>query len=124
MSRQSGEGKLGCVVTLALMVVFLFICFRSIPVLIDKMDFEDQLERIASEGGSRGLDADVVRSQIAELVRNKQFETTPESIQVMKSAGKGGDLRISVNYWRTVSFVVYTYTFRFRSEAKSFIGTL
>jgi hypothetical protein len=124
MTRQTGEGKLGCLVTLALLIVFGFVCFRSIPVLIDKLDFEDQLERIASEGGARGWDPEVVRVQVADLVKNKEFLTTPEDLQVFRSAGRGGDLRINVNYWRTVDFAVYTYTFRFRAEVKSFVGAL
>jgi hypothetical protein len=124
MSNQTGEGKLGCLVTVGLVIVFGFVCFRSIPVLLDKLDFEDQLERIVSEAGSRNWDADVVRAQVIELIKNKDFTYKPEELHVMKSVGRGGDLQISVNYWREVSFVVYIYTFRFHSEVKSFVGAL
>jgi len=124
MTRESGEGKLGCLVTLVLLVAVGLICFRTIPVLIDKMDFEDQLDRIASEAGARGWDAEAVRHQVTEVARNKEFETTPEDLQVRKSGGRGGDLRIRIRYWRDVNFVGYVYTFRFQAEAKSFVGTL
>ncbi len=124
MTKQTGEGKLGCLVTVVLLVVFGFICLKSIPVLLDKMDFEDQLERIVSEAGSRGWDAEVVRRQVTELIKNKEFSSTPENLYVMKSVGRGGDLRITVNYWRSVNFLGYVYTFRFRSEVKSFVGAL
>ncbi len=124
MTRETGEGKLGCLVSLALLVVFGFICFRTIPVFLDKMDFEDQLERIASEAGARAWDPDVVKHQVEELARNKEFTTTPEDLQVLRSGGRGGDLRININYWRSVDFVGYIYTFRFRAEIKSFVGAL
>jgi len=124
MTKQTGEGKLGCLVTIVLLVAFGFICFRSVPVLLDKMDFEDQLERIASEAGARAWDPEVVKAQITELAKNKQFDTTPEELQVLRSGGRGGDLRIAINYSRTVNFVGYIYTFRFHSDVKSFVGAL
>jgi len=124
MSSQSGEGKFGCFVTVVLLVVFGLVCFKTIPVFLDKLDLEDQLERIVSEAGSRGWDADVVRTQVVDLLKNKEFETTPDDLQVMRTVGRGGDFRINVNYWRTVNFVGYVYTFRFRAEVKSFVGRL
>jgi hypothetical protein len=124
MTSQAGEGKLGCLVTIVLLAAFGLICFRTIPVYLDKLDFEDQLERIVSEAGSRGWDPDVVRAQVADLIKNKEFQATPEDLQVMRGAGRGGDFRINVTYSRTVNFVGYEHTFRFRSEVKSFVGTL
>jgi len=124
MTRQAGEGKLGCLVSLVLLLVFGLVAVRSIPVLLDKMDFEDQLERIASEAGARAWDPEVVRAQVTELVKNKEFNSAPEDLVVLRSGGRGGDLRININYWREVNFVGYVYTFRFRSEVTSFVGAL
>ncbi len=124
MTRQTGEGKLGCLVTLVLLVAVGFVLFRTIPVLIDKMDFEDQLDRIVSEAGARNWDAERVRSQVVEVAKNKEFSFNPDELIVRRSGGRGGDLRIKISYWRPVNFVGYIYTFRFEADVKSFVGTL
>ncbi|HXK62079.1 MAG TPA: hypothetical protein PLP42_19510 [Acidobacteriota bacterium] len=124
MRAQRGEGRFGCVVTLLLLFVFGLACFRCLPVFLDKMDFEDQLERIASEGGSRGWDAESVKHQIRELAKVKQFEMAPEDLRVLTTGRPGGELRIDVKYSRTVDLAGYSYTFRFHTQAKSFVGTL
>lgn len=124
MSRESGEGKLGCFVTLVLLIVFGFVCFRSVPVLLDKLDFEDQIDRIVSEAGARGWDGDSIRVQVNDLLKNKGFDATPENVNIIRGAGRGGDIRINVKYSRTVDYLVYTYTFHFEKDAKSFVGTL
>ncbi|RPI26317.1 MAG: hypothetical protein EHM61_12055 [Acidobacteria bacterium] len=124
MRRESGEGKAGCLLTLLVLIVFGFVCFRTIPVMIDKMDFEDQVERLVSEGGARGWDAESVKTQINDLIRNKQFTAVPEDVKVIGSLGRGGELRVDVKYSRTVDFAGYPYTFNFHTQAKSFVGAL
>lgn len=116
---------MGCLVVTVLLILVGVVLYHTIPVFLDKVDFEDQLERIASEGGARNWDTDSVRAQVVELARIKDFDTSPESIRVNKRGrGAGGEIRIDVRYWRTVNFARYNYTFRFESRAKSFVGTL
>lgn len=124
MSRESGEGKFGCFVTLVLLLVFGLICFRTVPVMMDKLDFEDQIDRLISEAGARGWDVEAIRVQVYDLLKNKQFEAPPEDVKILRNSGRGGDIRIIVKYSRQVDYLGYTHTFRFEKDAKSFVGTL
>jgi len=127
MRGQRGEGKAGCLVFIALAILAGYIFAKTVPVYLDKMDFEDELKRVASEGGARNWTSDIVFERVMNLAKAKEFDTQKEQIRVVKTGGDkaGGEIRIDVKYQRTVDFSgYYTYTFKFHSRVSSFVGTL
>ena len=127
MRGQRGEGKVGCLVMIAIAIVAGFVFYKTAPVYLDKMDYEDELTRIASEGGARNWAPELVLERVVELSKAKEFEVQKDQIRVVKTGGNrpGGELRIDVPYQRTVDFSgYYTYTFRFHSKISSFVGAL
>jgi hypothetical protein len=125
MRTERGEGRVGCLLMIAVLIAAGFITYRIVPVYLDKIDFEDQLARIASEGGARNWQAEAVQLQVLELARIKDFAVSRESIRVAKAgSGGAGQLRIDVQFQRTVDFAGYDYTFKFESKVKSFVGSL
>jgi hypothetical protein len=125
MRAERGEGKVGCLLMIAVFVVATFLLYQITPVYLDKIDFEEQLGRIASEGGARNWEVDKVKAQVLDLARIKDFDVSREGVLIRKSGSSGaGELRIDVQYWRRVDLAGYHYTFKFESKVKSFVGAL
>jgi hypothetical protein len=127
MRGQRGEGKVGCLIMIAIAVVVGFILAKTIPVYLDKLDFEDQLEKVASEAGARNYPVETIQERVIELCKVKEFDASKEDIHVEKTGGNrpGGEVRIDIKYQRTVDYSgYYTYTFQFHSRVSSFVGAL
>ena len=126
MRGQRGESRIGCLIMVAIAILAGYVFAKTIPVYLDKLDYVDQLKRIAAESGARAMDADQVKERVIELTRQKDFEAGKDDIKVNRTAVKaGGEIRIAVKYQRTVDFSgYYQYTFKFETKVSSFVGAL
>ncbi|MFQ5738925.1 MAG: hypothetical protein ACE5JX_07905 [Acidobacteriota bacterium] len=124
--KERGEGKLGCLVLLILMVSFAYICIQTVPVYLDKINFEEGLARMVSKAGVNNWPNTTITAHINALARVKDFEITPYDVTITRPERfqVNPEIRIEVNYRRPVEFPGYTYTFHFRSKVSSFVGRL
>ncbi len=126
LKGQRGEGKFGCLVVLLLLAIFVFICLKTVPVYLDKLDFEDGLSRIASRAGAEAAKPKLVVERVLALAAGKEFEVTEDDVTVQQIAkfGPAPEIKISVTFRRTVKFPGFDYTFHFESTVSSFVGRL
>lgn len=124
---ERGAGRLGCLITLLLAIVFGYASLKIIPVYVDRMDFSDEIASLASRAGAGGgsYSDEKIVSDVLQTGRYKGFEIRESDIKVQRSSRvAGGELRIEVKYSKTVEFPGYTYVFRFDSKASSVVGSL
>lgn len=125
-NRSEGEGRAGCLLVALLMVAFVYLAFLSVPVYLDKMDFEEDLGRIASRAGAENWSNQVIEEKVLSLARVRDFQVLPEDIRVQRNLPfqEARSLRLEVNFRRVIDFPGYSHSFEFNSKAASFIGRL
>lgn len=124
--NQRGSGKLGCLMMALIAIVFVFISYRVIPVYLDKVAFEDDIDRIVSKAGASNMSDHAIREQIEQSANVRGFQVGPEDIRIARSSPFHAvpELQIEVYYARVVEFPGYIHTFRFDKQVSTFIGRL
>ncbi len=125
-SSQKGEGKVGCLLFLLLLACFVFLSVRTVPVYLDKMDFEESMARIASQAGVDNWPDAVIVERVRASARANGFEVKLEDIKVVRAQKYTPvpEIRIEVDYRRPVALPGYTHMFSFQSRVSSFVGRL
>ena len=107
--RERGEGRLGCLVGVILLLLAALIAYKMIPVKVKAADLRDAIEdeaRSAGQHSDKQIAAAILqRAQILEL------PVTEESIQIDRAANS---IKIDVQYTVPVEFPGYTHQWKFR----------
>lgn len=109
-----------------LTAVFLFISFKTLPVYLAKLNFEDGLARIASRAGVESATDAVIQTRVQALADGSNFEVTPEDVTIQRTSkfSSTPEITIRVVFRRKVEFPGYTHVFHFESKVSSFVGRL
>lgn len=110
--RERGEGKVGCIVSLAVLVITGAVGLKVVPVFYSNNALKDAALRKAEAAGGRELEA--VTKEIISEARNLEIAeaTRPGAITVSKRGGgaDGGTITVNLRYTRSVDlFGVYTW---------------
>ena len=109
--RQKGEGQVGCLIGLVLLLAAGLVAYKMIPVKVKAAELRGT---VADEAKSAGQHND---KQIKEsiLSRAKQLELPVTDSDVFVER-KSSMIRIEVNYVVPVEFPGYTYQWHFRHK--------
>lgn len=126
MMSQRGSGRLGCLVVILLLGTFFFSSYKIGPVLLYKVNFQDDLERIVSRAGAENWSDRAIIEHILAAGRVETFELTPDDIEIQRASRfeQAGRLRVRVIYRRPVELPGYVYIMHFKSESEGLIGRL
>lgn len=109
--RQRGEGKIGCIVTLLVLVILGAAAFQVVPVLFSNNDFLSSVENIA--GRAAIIPQATIEAQINQKARelNIPEALAPGAIVVTKSGDhQMGTCTVRLKYTRKIDFYgVFTY---------------
>ena len=116
VSKQRGDTNLGCLVLILLVAILGYLCYRIIPVYMERDGFHDALLTIARWENRR------IISQVMQLGENRNFTVEQKDIQVQHIRGRP-EVVLVVNFSRTEEFPGgYVYKFYFRSVAPGSLG--
>ena len=121
-SRQQGEGRLGCVLILALGILFGFFSFKVVPVYIDGMNFDEDLAREASRAGANFWQDEKIQEDVRKMANFRGLKLESE-VQIARSPSSPPELRLQVRYSRSVAFPGYTHVFQFNTRVSSLVGS-
>ncbi|MEE8460937.1 MAG: hypothetical protein V3S50_02295 [Acidobacteriota bacterium] len=122
MSRERGETKLGCLVLIVLVAMLGYLCYRVIPVYLERDGFHDSLLTIAGRATLQGWVNRRIINRVLQLGVDSNFTVEQKDIQVQHIRGRP-EVVLVVNYSRTVEFPGgYVYKFYFRSVAPGSLG--
>lgn len=106
---QRGEGKLGCILTLLMIVVGGGIIFKVAPVYYANMELIDKADLVATMGSRVSAEQveSEMRAKAKELELNEALK--PGAIKVTKTiTGDAGVCKITLKYTRKVDLYGFT----------------
>jgi len=122
VSRERGETKLGCLVLIVLVAILGYLCYRVIPVYLERDGFHDSLLTIAGRATLQGWGNRRIVNRVLQLGVDNNFTVEQKDIQVQHIRGRP-EVVLVVNYSRTEEFPGgYVYKFYFRSVAPGSLG--
>jgi hypothetical protein len=116
-----GKGLFGCLVSLVLMAVAIFLAIKLGPMYYANYNLEADVETEASRAGARFLDNDTIINDILVMAKKNEIKLTKENVSVERFAGQ---IHIEIRYAVPADFVFFERNMNFEISASSFIGTL
>ena len=123
---ERGEVRPGCLFILLLTVVLIFLVIRIGPVLVAKINFEDDLNSITSKAGVFAWSEKVIVREINTATAAYGFKTSRDDITITRTNRyqQAPRIIVSVKFSKAVEFPGYTYVFKFESTSAGLIGRL
>ena len=116
MNAQSGEGKLGTIIMLALLAAIGMACWNVIPVYFANSSFSDKMTEMARRPRQNNGDEEIMR-QLEKEARRLKIEDYINA-RTCKIATQEFRRKINCDYDRTLQVLPgIKYTFEFRNEA-------
>jgi hypothetical protein len=104
--REAGEGNLGCIVGLVLLVIAVVVAYKIIPV---KANMADLRQVCVDEAKSAGQHGDsLIMKRILEKAEDLRLPVTEDNVQISRAANT---ITIDVDYTVPVQFPGYTYQY-------------
>jgi hypothetical protein len=116
---QRGEGKVGTIVSLLLLIISIMVAVKMIPVKIADTEFQDFMDDQAKFAGHRK--ADTIRKAILEHAKAKEIPLEKKNLLVKRP---GDRVKIECSYTVPVEFpfgYTYNWTFEHRIDRAVFI---
>jgi hypothetical protein len=111
MSRlhpRQGQGKLGCVLWLLLLLAFVMVCYKVIPVKIRSAELYDFMEEQAMFAGRTKVEE--LKKRILDRARDLDLPLDKKGLTVER---RGGRVRMKAIYTVPIEFPGYTYNWKF-----------
>ncbi len=122
VSKERGETNLGCLVLIVLVAMLSYLCYRVIPVYLERDVFHDSLLTIAGRATLQGWENRRIINRVFQLGLDSNFTVEQKDIQIQHIRGRP-EVVLVVNYSRTEEFPGgYVYKFYFRSVAPGSLG--
>ena len=104
-----GEGRVGCIVWLALVGLVGYVLFQVVPVKIDNSTFEDFITEQASFGSIKSVKQ--IEQEILAKAKDLNLPVTKENLTITKTREK---ITIETHYDVNIVFFggVYTYNWK------------
>lgn len=116
---QRGEGRIGFIVTLIVVVVGLFVGIKVIPVRINAYQLEDTLRDEARFASANRTDDAAIKKRILENAQSLNIPLAPENVSIERSK-KEVIVRAKFEQAIDLKFTVYTYRFDREQRAPVF----
>jgi hypothetical protein len=121
LSGSEGKGLFGCIVSLILFGVAVYLSIALGPIYYSNFNFETEIKTIASRAGSHFFNDEAVIKDVMDMAKRNEIRIEREDVKVERFAQQ---LRIRVRYSVPVNFVFFERDLNFDVDASSYIGTL
>ncbi|HEY5611867.1 MAG TPA: hypothetical protein VIL97_11730 [Thermoanaerobaculia bacterium] len=110
-NRELGEGKVGCIISLIILLFALFVAYKMIPV---KVRASQLRQTIIDEAKSAGMHKNpTIRRNIMEKAEELELPLDPNDLLVNRRANT---ISIEATYQVPVEFPGFTYNWNFHHE--------
>ncbi len=115
MSKETGKTSLAVLILLLLLAIPGYLCYRIIPVYLEKDAFQEDLISLGGNATRSGWDNRRIIRQLMQMGESRNFTVKEKDIRIQRVRGRS-EVAIEVNYSRTEEFPGgYLYVFHFRS---------
>ena len=117
-NRQAGNGRLGLIVTLALVGCAIFVLAKVLPVRIKAYEFRESMRMEARMGAVRRTN-DEVAKRLMEEAQGLELPLVRKNLRVSRTKSK---IIVAAKFEQPIDLKVTTYVFKFdeREEAPLF----
>lgn len=105
---QSGEGRLGCILWLALLGVGILICYKAIPVKIASAELYDFMDEQAKWAANTPPEA--LKARILDKAKELELPLDPQNLSVERY---GDNIKMRASYMVELEFPGYVYEWEF-----------
>lgn len=110
-SGQSGEGNLGCIFWLLILVVIGMILWKAVPVKVataELYDYSVELTKFSAKASGEEL-----KRRILNKAKELNLPLNPKQVEIEKTKDR---VRIRLNYMVPLDFPGYTYEWKIEEE--------
>lgn len=111
---QRGEGQLGCVFGLVLLLAAIFVAYKMVPIKVKAAELRGEVVDEAKSAGSRS-DTQILNT-IVNKAQSLGLPVTKEDVTISRAATT---IHVSVEYTVPVEFPGFTYQWRFKHVAEN-----
>jgi len=113
--NQAGEGQLGCVIGLIILIAAGFTAYKMIPVKVKAAELRQE---IVDEAKSAGLRNDKeIRANIMNKAQELGLPLEDKNLLIARTGN--ASIRVEANYVVPVEFPGYTYMWEFEHKAQN-----
>ncbi|MFN2443815.1 MAG: hypothetical protein ABR517_14165 [Thermoanaerobaculia bacterium] len=112
--RQRGEGQLGCIIGLIILIAAGWFAFKMVPVKVKAADLRRTVTDSARSAGQMRDPA--IRRAILDKARVLELPVTNSDIKIQRARER---IRVEVNYVVPVEFPGYVYQWSFSHVAEN-----
>jgi hypothetical protein len=112
--RERGEGQLGCVFALLLLLVAIFVAYKMVPIKVKAAELRGEVIDEAKNAGVRS-DETIIKT-ILQKAAQLNLPVGKEDVSINRSANT---IRVVVEYTVPVEFPGFTYQWNFKHEAEN-----
>lgn len=111
---QRGEGQFGCVVSLVLLLIGVFIAYKMIPIKVKAAELRQD---IVDEAKSAGMHSD--QRIMTEILKKAEKEGLPVAEENVNISRGNSTITVDVQYTVPVEFPGFTYQWKFHHHAEN-----
>jgi hypothetical protein len=115
-NRQAGSSSIKAMLWTGLLIAFVYVCFRVVPVYVADFQFRDSMESAARFASVNHLSPDDIRKN---LLQEAEKADMPVKLQDIKVSSHNGRVDIEANYSVTVDLHVYQWTLNFHPSVSN-----
>lgn len=116
-----GKGTLGCLISILLVGILIFLCMQLGPPYFAYKGLETDIGTEISKAGSHFYGDDVLLQNILDVAKKNEVRLKRENIKIERFAGQ---VQALIEYSVPVDLYLFRHTMNFRIKASSYIGTL
>ena len=110
---QLGEGQIGCVISLLILLAVGYVCFKMIPVKVKAAELRAEAHQEAKSAGLR--DNKKIRKNIMLKAKDLDLPLRDEDLIITRG---GNVIRVNGKYTVVVEFPGYTHNWDFQFKAE------
>jgi hypothetical protein len=118
---EAGRGTVGCLVSLLLIGIVIFIGIRIGPPFYSNKSFEADINTEVSRAGAHFVDDETLANNIIDLARKNEIKLVRQQIKVERFAGQ---IHLTIQYTVPLDFIVVKRDWNFEIKSSSFVGRL
>jgi hypothetical protein len=111
---QRGEGQFGCVVSLVLLLIAIFVAYKMVPIKVKAAELRGEVVDQAKNAGTRNDER--ILSEIVTKGQSLGLPVTKESVTIRRAATT---IHVQVQYTVPVEFPGFTYQWNFQHIAEN-----
>jgi type III secretion system FlhB-like substrate exporter len=114
--HEHGEGRLGCLFGVILLLAGLLVAYKMIPIKVKAAEIRDVVRDEAKSAGSH--DDKRIAEAIIDKAKREGIPITKENIEIERTSSNS-QIRVEVRYTVPVEFPGFTYQWNFHHKAEN-----